>query len=299
MFFIPTFIQKEKQQCFFKLVDTLYTRYSLKVIPVLDNDLNKQNNAASSKSTTISKRDAYYAMIENPDMLDYGVYLKCDQLLSCQKPLKELATADELQFQIVHQVEELWMKLMTFTLVEIIEYMQQKQSHRVITLFGRVHRLQRMMVDQLAVLETMSPKEYQQIRLQLGNGSGQESPGFRMLLKLPNDLWKAFETHYLDEGKISIEDIYDEHYAHDEKYTVAEALIEYDELFQLFRWRHLFLIHRSIGLGSDSLKGRPVDLLQEGAKKRFFPKLWDIRNHMTNKWGSEYGKVRPSISGKS
>lgn len=260
----------------------------------IENDLSGQ-----TKDIPLSKKDSYFAMIENPEMLDYGVYLKCDQLLACQKPIKDLATSDELQFIIVHQVEELWMKLMSFTLVEIIDYMQQKQSHRVITLFGRVHRLQRMMIDQLAVLETMSPKEYQEIRLQLGNGSGQESPGFRMLLKLPKDLWQTFETHYLDQGKISIEDIYDEQYCHDDKYTVAEALIEYDELFQLFRWRHLFLIHRSIGLGSDSLKGRPVDLLQQGASKRFFPKLWEIRNLMTNRWGSEYGKVRPSISGKS
>ncbi|MFC4699230.1 tryptophan 2,3-dioxygenase family protein [Glaciecola siphonariae] len=256
-----------------------------------------------SKQTTSHDNDAmrqkYYAMIENPDMLDYGVYLKCDKLLSCQKPLAELSTSDELQFQIVHQVEELWMKLMTFTLVEIIEYMRKRQSHRVITLFSRVHRIQRMMIDQLGVLETMSPKEYQQIRLQLGNGSGQESPGFRMLLKLPNDLWQAFEESYLENGAISIDSIYDEQYTHDEKYAIAEALIEYDELFQLFRWRHLFLIHRSIGLGSDSLKGRPVDLLQQGARKRFFPQLWDIRCTMTDRWGSEYGKVRPSISGKS
>lgn len=266
---------------------------------MLNNKNTTQSTESADKETVQSRRDRYFSMIENPEMLDYGVYLKCDRLLSCQKPLKDLSTSDELQFQIVHQVEELWMKLMAFTLVDIIEYMQQQQSHRVITLFGRVHRLQHMMIDQLAILETMSPKEYQQIRLQLGNGSGQESPGFRMLLKLPKDLWEAFETHYLDGGKISIESIYDQEYCHDEKYTVAEALIEYDELFQLFRWRHIFLIHRSIGLGSDSLKGRPVDLLQQGASKRFFPQLWDIRNHMTNSWGSEYGKVRPSISGKS
>nr|WP_136252339.1 tryptophan 2,3-dioxygenase family protein [Ningiella ruwaisensis] len=250
----------------------------------------------SGKSHKTLSKQEYYEMIESPDMLDYGVYLNCDKLLACQKPLNGLATNDELQFQIVHQVEELWMKLIAFTLVDIMQYMEQKQSHRVITLFKRVHRLQQMMTDQLAILETMSPKEYQQIRLQLGNGSGQESPGFRTLLKMPQDLWTHFVNAYLDGGSISIDSIYDEDYSHDEKYAVAEALIEFDELFQLFRWRHLFLIHRSIGLGSDSLKGRPVDLLQSGASKRFFPALWEIRSKMTNRWGSEYGKVRPSIS---
>ncbi len=238
-------------------------------------------------------------MIESPEMLDYGVYLQCDKLLGCQKPISQLATADEMQFQIVHQVEELWMKLICFTLVDILDYMYQQEHHRVITLFSRVHLLQRMMTNQLDVLETMSPKEYQKIRLQLGNGSGQESPGFRTLLKLPSDMWACFKTIYLDEGKISVEQIYDSEYVHDHRYAVAEAMIEFDEQLQLFRWRHLLLIHRSIGLGAKSLKGRPVELLQSGAAKRFFPELWDIRNTMTDNWGGEYGKFRPSISGKS
>lgn len=240
-------------------------------------------------------REDYYKRIETPEMLDYGVYLKCDQLLSCQKPLADLCTPDELQFQIVHQVEELWMKLICFSLVEVLDYMKERHTHRVNTLMGRVHQLQRMMIQQLDVLETMSPKEYQEIRLQLGNGSGQESPGFRTLLKMPPDLWESFNKYYLEPEGRTVRDIYDEHYAHDDAYIVAEALIEFDELFQKFRWHHVFLINRSIGLGSKSLKGRSVDLLQAAAKHRFFPELWDIRSDMTDRWGGEYGVVREPI----
>jgi len=244
------------------------------------------------------KREDYHAMIEDPVMLDYGVYLKADTLLECQKPLADLCNADELQFQIVHQVEELWMKLMAYTLVDVMDYIRAKHTHRVITLMTRVHRIQRMMIDQLMVLETMSPKEYQQIRLQLGNGSGQESPGFQLLLKMPPDLWACFTTAYLDDAGLTISDIYDEKYTHDDPYVVAENLLEFDELFQKFRWMHIFLIHRSIGLGSKSLKGRSVDILQNGAKHRFFPELWDIRSEMTDRWGSEYGVVRDPIHKK-
>jgi len=241
-------------------------------------------------------RQKYHHMLNNPEMLDYGVYLQCDKLLSSQKPLNDLCNADELQFQIVHQVEELWMKLIIYTLVDVLEYMEQENTHRVVTLMKRVHGLQRLMIDQLDVLETMSPKEYQQIRLQLGNGSGQESPGFRTLLKMPNDMWKVFEDKYLNGRGKTVADIYDEEYAHDDSYVVAEALIEFDELMQKFRSNHLFLIHRSIGLGSKSLKGRPVELLQSGTRHRFFPELWDIRCDMTDRWGGEYGEVRESIS---
>lgn len=243
-------------------------------------------------------RQDYHTLIETPHMLDYGVYLKADQLLTCQKPLADLCNADELQFQIVHQVEELWMKLMSYSLVDVMDYIRIAHTNRVITLLSRVHRIQRMMIDQLMVLETMSPKEYQEIRLQLGNGSGQESPGFQTLLKMPAGLWAAFETGYLNPNSLTIRDIYDDGYTHDDAYVVAENLLEFDELFQKFRWMHIFLIHRSIGLGSKSLKGRSVDILQNGAKHRFFPELWEIRSEMTDRWGGEYGVVREPIHTK-
>lgn len=237
----------------------------------------------------------YHARIEAPEMRDYGVYLKVDKLLTCQKPLADMVNADELQFQIVHQVEELWMKLIAYTLVDVIDYIEQENTHRVVTLMGRVHRLMRMMTAQLDILETMSPKEYQEIRLQLGNGSGQESPGFQTLLRMPMDLWPAFKARYLDGRGLTVRDVYDARYSHDDSYVVAEALIEFDELFQKFRANHLYLIHRSIGLGSKSLKGRPVELLAAGGRHRFFPELWDVRCDMTDEWGGHYGQVRDSI----
>lgn len=234
-------------------------------------------------------------MLENPEILDYGAYLQCDTLLQCQKPLNKLCNSDELQFQIVHQVEELWMKLMIYTLIDVLEYMQAEQSHRVITAMKRVHMLQKMMIEQMDLLETMSPKEYQQIRLQLGNGSGQESPGFRILVKIPTDLWAVFHKQYVEMRNTSIEAIYDSEYQHDDSYVIAESLVEFDELLQKFRWQHLFLIQRSIGIGSHSLKGRPVDMLKSGAKHQFFPELWQIRDQMTDAWGQSYGRVRDSI----
>lgn len=243
-------------------------------------------------------REDYHALIESPKMLDYGVYLDVKQLLSCQKPIKDLCNAEELQFQIVHQVEELWMKLMAYTLVDVLDYMREGNTNRIVTLMGRVHRLMRLMTDQLDVLETMSPLEYQEVRLQLGNGSGQESPGFQLLLRMPVDLWDGYKATYLDGKGLSVADVYDGKYDHGDSYVVAEALIEFDELFQKFRANHLYLIHRSIGLGSKSLKGRPVEILEAGARHRFFPELWDIRCDMTDAWGQSYGVVRDIIHDK-
>src|SRR5579863_9848603 len=150
-------------------------------------------------------RQKLYALMAGGKELDYEVYLNTQALLACQKPFDAFCNPDELQFQIVHQVEELWMKLLAYTLLDVDDYIQQENTNRVITLFRRVHSIEKMMIEQLSLLETMSPKEYQEIRLQLGNGSGQESPGFRTLLKMPHLLWQSFKDCYLDRHGLSVE----------------------------------------------------------------------------------------------
>jgi tryptophan 2,3-dioxygenase len=240
-------------------------------------------------------RQYFYSIMNGEGTLDYELYLNTKTLLSCQKEFDKFSNHDELQFQIVHQAEELWMKLIAYTLLDIDDYLQKENTNRVVTLFRRVHLALRLMTEQLGLLETMSPKEYQEIRLQLGHGSGQESPGFRVLLKMPRLIWDSFKKHYLDDHALTIQKIYHTEYTHSDAYLVAEALAEFDELFQKFRYHHLQLIHRSIGLGAKSLKGRSVELLEDGLRTQFFRELWDIRNHMTDEWGAQYGVVRDAI----
>jgi tryptophan 2,3-dioxygenase len=242
-------------------------------------------------------REQFYSMMSGEGTLDYELYLNTKALLSCQSKFDELCNADELQFQVVHQVEELWMKLIAYTLLDIDEYLQQENTNRVITLFRRVHLVQKMMIQQIALLETMSPKEYQAIRTRLGNGSGQESPGFRVLLKMFQPLWNSFKSSYLEKHQLTVEKIYDSEYSHSDAYVVAEALAEFDALFQKFRYEHMQLIHRTIGFGAKSLKGRAVEILEEGMRQKFFPELWEIRGHMTDKWGAQYGVKRDPLGG--
>jgi len=242
-------------------------------------------------------REFFYSIMNGEGTLDYELYLNTKALLSCQKDFKEFCNPDELQFQVVHQVEEMWMKLIGYTLLDIDDYIQQENTNRILTLFRRVHIAQRLMIDELSLLETMSPKEYQEIRGRLGNGSGQESPGFRTLLRMHTPLWQSFQTTYLDKHGLNIEKIYNSEYTHSDAYVVAEAFAEFDELFQRFRAVHMQLIMRTIGLGAKSLKGRAVELLNEGMRIRFFPELWEIRSQMTDSWGGKYGTVRDSIGG--
>ena len=242
-------------------------------------------------------REHFYATMNGEGTLDYELYLNTKALLSCQKDFSAFCNRDELQFQVVHQIEELWMKLIGYTLLDIDDYLGQENTNRVLTLFKRVHIALKLMTEQLALLETMSPKEYQEIRLVLGNGSGQESPGFRTLLKMHPHLWESYKKNYLEKHGLTVEKVYSTEYKHCDAYVVAEALAEFDELFQKFRYHHLQLINRSIGLGAKSLKGRSVEILNEGLRIKFFPELWEIRSKMTDEWGKSYGVVRDSIGG--
>ena len=251
--------------------------------------------AICNTGKTDMDRQHYQEMMRGNGQLDYEIYLNTERLLGCQKEPDEVCNPDELQFMIVHQVEELWMKLMASTLLDINDNMLARHSLKALTLFRRVHICQEMMTSQLVLLETMSPKDYQEIRLLLGNGSGQESPGFRVLLKMPTDLWNSYKTVYLEDGKRSLEQIYDSEYTHDDAYMIAEALAEFDEQFQKFRNAHMQLIYRSIGVAANSLKGRPVEILNEGLRQKFFPELWQVRAEMTDRWGGTYGLKREKL----
>ncbi|MGH9705638.1 MAG: tryptophan 2,3-dioxygenase family protein, partial [Candidatus Acidiferrales bacterium] len=89
-------------------------------------------------------REQFYATMNGEGTLDYELYLNTKALLACQNDFKDFCNADELQFQIVHQVEELWMKLIGYTLLDIDEYLQQENTNRVISLFRRVHTALRL-----------------------------------------------------------------------------------------------------------------------------------------------------------
>ena len=97
-------------------------------------------------------REHFYAIMNGEGTEDYELYLNTKKLFSCQKEFHALCNPDEMQFQIVHQIEELWMKLIACTLLDIDDYLQQENTNRVLTLFRRVHIAQKLLIEQLALL---------------------------------------------------------------------------------------------------------------------------------------------------
>jgi len=104
-------------------------------------------------------RSHFYSIMNGEGTLDYEIYLNTKALLSCQRISRISATRTSCNFRLVHQVEEMWMKLIGYTLLDIDDYLQKENTNRVITLFRRAHIALRLMTEQLTLLETMSPKE--------------------------------------------------------------------------------------------------------------------------------------------
>jgi tryptophan 2,3-dioxygenase len=222
-------------------------------------------------------------MSERRPLTDYEKYIRTEELLALQKPREALSCHDELQFQIIHQVAELWMKLIDHEMVGLREHLDAGQVTASIRTLERVRRIQGLLESQLAILDTMPPREYMTIRNALGRGSGQESPGFKRLCKIPDEVWPSFEA-LLEARGVTLRAIYEAPHDHLELFTLAEGLIDFDQSLQMWRHRHIFIVYRQIGTGTPSLKGKPSELLAEGMKHRFFPKLWDVRDELFAEW---------------
>jgi tryptophan 2,3-dioxygenase len=217
---------------------------------------------------------------------DYARYVSTEVLFSCQRAAEAQVNPDELAFQIVHQVEELWMKLVAHTLIDLEADLRTGLSApSILRRFARVDELLKLMTGQLAVLATMSPKAYAEIRRGLGQGSGQDSPGYRALIKHAEALWPAFHGRYLaEEGSALIDQDTD-----GAAFAIAEAMLGLDIGLARFRHAHLQLVDRMIGLTSLSLKGLPAAALVGGVDRRLFPELWAVRHGSTDPLPTDAG----------
>ncbi len=119
----------------------------------------------------------------------YWDYLQLDQLLGCQWPVSARRgepAHDELLFIIVHQAFELWFKQILFELDAVLDVMAaavvpEKEMGEVVARLGRITTIQRLLLDQIDVLETMTPLDFLEFRDELIPASGFQSVQFRLI----------------------------------------------------------------------------------------------------------------------
>jgi tryptophan 2,3-dioxygenase len=121
----------------------------------------------------------------------YHDYLQLDKILDAQYPESNKYNAsahDEMLFIIIHQAYELWFKQLHHEADSVVEIMRKPalndNSPELQTVVHRLHRMGvilRVLVQQIEILETMTPMDFLDFRDMLRPASGFQSWQFKLL----------------------------------------------------------------------------------------------------------------------
>ncbi len=111
--------------------------------------------------------------------LNYSSYLKLPELLALQEPKSDPEQQDELLFIVIHQVYELWFKLMLHEIDKVRRDFSSGDIFGAIHTFKRLRTIMKTLVGQLDILETMTPLSFTAFRDRLESASGFQSIQFR------------------------------------------------------------------------------------------------------------------------
>src|SRR4051812_3404127 len=254
--------------------------------------------------------------------LTYGSYLRLEQLLDQQILESDPPAHDELLFITIHQVYELWFKQLLHeaeTVRDALLATDAASGGRDLWfarhLLTRVHVIERVLVQQIDVLETMTPQDFLQFRQRLAPASGFQSVQFRELEFLSGakdpgyvhrfkglteqekdrlarrltepTLWDGF-VHVLGEAGLdtssdeaitaSLRTVAHHRSAYADLWRLAEALLQHDELASAWRARHVVMVERMIGAKTGTGGSTGAEYLRGRLAMKYYPLLWDLRS---------------------
>jgi tryptophan 2,3-dioxygenase len=257
----------------------------------------------------------------------YSSYLKLDELLSLQKPLSDGPEHDEMLFVIVHQVYELWFKCLLHEFDRLRELLGLGEISRAQHGLKRILTILKVLVQQIDILETMTPLEFLSFRDRLESGSGFQSRQFRELEFVMGGKRRPAVDHYPAGGadrkqlevRYSQPSVWDAflHYLARNGYDVpramlerdvtqpitaspelqktliriyrdkssavaelCERLVDLDEGFMEWRYRHVRMVQRTIGTKRGTGGSSGAEYLATTLDKPAFPDLWAIRTEL-------------------
>jgi tryptophan 2,3-dioxygenase len=180
---------------------------------------------------------------------------------------------------------------------------------------NRVHVIERVLVQQIDVLETMTPQDFLEFRQRLAPASGFQSVQFRELeflsgakdagyvrrfkglteeerarlrrrLEEPS-LWDAFTRLLTARGLDTADDealtaslrtVAHDRSTYGDLWAMAEALILHDELAAAWRARHVVMVERMIGSKTGTGGSTGSSYLRSRLQLKYYPLLWDLRS---------------------
>jgi tryptophan 2,3-dioxygenase len=257
---------------------------------------------------------------DNPP-LSYNKYLRVQDLINLQDCLSDPAHHDELLFITVHQAYELWFKQILHEIDAAIQFMEEDRVPAATRAVKRVVEIEKLLVNQIHILESMTPISFLAFRDQLNPASGFQSMQFREIefssgLKDKNILrefssdefaherlqtrmarpslaeafYRVLERRGLDakdyeertRAALEVLTHFEERY---EEFQLAESLLEHDEYFSLWRSHHIKMVERMVGAKRGTGGSEGIGYLKTTLDKKFFPELWEARTHLDIKHG--------------
>src|SRR5262249_40271804 len=111
--------------------------------------------------------------------LSYNKYLRVPELIDLQTCLSSPAHHDELLFITVHQAYELWFKQILHEIDAATALMNEDRPGESARTLRRVVEIEKLLIQQIHILETMKPISFLQFRDELNPASGFQSMQFR------------------------------------------------------------------------------------------------------------------------
>jgi len=139
--------------------------------------------------------------------LTYSSYLAVDELLKLQRPLSEGPEHDEMLFIVIHQSYELWFKQLIHELTAAQLALEVGDTHRSLSLLGRIRTIMKVCVAQIDILETMTPLQFNSFRSYLSSSSGFQSAQFRKVEAILGRRDSAMAGHLPDDLQREISEI--------------------------------------------------------------------------------------------
>jgi tryptophan 2,3-dioxygenase len=249
-------------------------------------------------------------------LLSYNEYLKVRVLLEQQRTLSEPTSHDELLFIVIHQTYELWFKQILHEIDATIVWLDEGRPFRVNHSLRAVTAIEKILVSQIHILESMAQIGFLEFREKLNPASGFQSMQFREVefvsgqkdekileffkfdefaygrLKerfskpsLGDAFWAmlrrqsfAVETH--DERVASIVEILTHPEANADLFIMQDLLIDHDENILLWRYHHVLMVERMLGMKRGTGGSDGVGYLMTTLTKKFFPEIWEARTHL-------------------
>lgn len=247
--------------------------------------------------------------------LTYSQHLKLDVLLKVQEPQTANAEHDEMLFRTVHQVYEMWFNQVLCELVDARDRMFGGDTFHARERLDRCRAIGRLLVGQFDVIDTLTPQDFLTFRDDYGTASGLQSVQYREIEFLsglkdgrfierargltPDELrrlkrrfdeptvWDGFlavlrkagfATDTEDERLQAYLTIARNRSQYGELWTLAEALIEHDQAWLMWRSRHVLMAERQIGTRPGTGGSVGAGYLRARLTLRFFPELWEVRS---------------------